>query len=191
MQWQHGSYTIYANGSMILTPIAVDGRQLYSVPCTGSKAVYTRYNQTETFKVRLSLPLSPLPPQSTQLTPQQSYEVLTDPYHNIPRLNLNQFDGSPLQPMYLVYSPPQMLPTITLNPTAAAAAPTATSAKKAKKVRRALGLDREVPVNFKESGWGKGAEVVQRVDTDRFWWVGLSMTGVGGLLYFGPRRMGL
>ena len=53
-----------------------------------------------------------------------------------------------------------------------------------------MGLDREVPVNFKQEGWGKGAEVVQRVDTDRFWWVGMTMTGVGGLLYFGPRRMG-
>ena len=118
----------------------------------------------------------------------QSYEVLTDPYHNIPRLNLHQFDGSVMQPLYLVYSPPQMLPTITLNPTVAVAGATTTSNAKARKVRRALGLDREVPANLKG---GRVGSVVQKVDTDRFWWIGLGMTGIGGLLYFGPRRMGV
>lgn len=40
-----------ANGSLTLTPIAVDGRQLLSEPCNGDNAVYTRYNQTELMKV--------------------------------------------------------------------------------------------------------------------------------------------
>lgn len=51
MQWQHGTYVIYSNGSVVLTPFAVDGRQLLSEPCASDASVYTRYNQTETFEV--------------------------------------------------------------------------------------------------------------------------------------------
>lgn len=51
IQWQHGSFTKHANGSLTLTPIAVDGRQLYSDPCAYKNAIYTRYNTSELFKV--------------------------------------------------------------------------------------------------------------------------------------------
>ncbi len=51
MQWQHGTWVMNANGSLSLTPIAVDGRQLLSSPCEYNNAVYTRYNQTELFQV--------------------------------------------------------------------------------------------------------------------------------------------
>jgi len=51
MQWQHGTYTYNANGSLSLKPIAVDGRQLLSSPCQGENSVYTRYNQSELFQV--------------------------------------------------------------------------------------------------------------------------------------------
>ena len=61
MQWQHGTYEIFANGSLIMTPFAVDGRQLMSDPCNGDDAVYTRYNQTETMEV-CQLSLFPPPP---------------------------------------------------------------------------------------------------------------------------------
>lgn len=40
------------------------------------------------------------------------------------RLDLYKFDGSPMNPMFLAYSPPQMLPTITMNPTDTPASPT-------------------------------------------------------------------
>lgn len=53
MQWQHGSYTVFGNGTLILTPIAVDGRQLLSDPCRQQSGQYTRYNTTEEFKVHL------------------------------------------------------------------------------------------------------------------------------------------
>jgi hypothetical protein len=77
-----------------------------------------------------------------------------------------------MQPMYLVYNPPQMLPTQTLNPTLSGSTPTA----KAKR-------DAEVPTNFK---MGVQSQVM---NPDRWWWMGLTFTGIGGLLYFGPRRM--
>lgn len=58
MQFQHGTYSKAANGSLTLSPIAVDGRQLLSNPCSYDSAIYTRYNQTELFLVRLSGPTS-------------------------------------------------------------------------------------------------------------------------------------
>lgn len=52
MQWQHGTYTKSANGSLSLKPYAVDGRQLFSDPCNHKEALYTRYEQPELIKVR-------------------------------------------------------------------------------------------------------------------------------------------
>jgi hypothetical protein len=52
LQWQHGTYTIEANGSLILKPFAVDGRQVMSSPCSYDQSVYTRYNNPELMKVR-------------------------------------------------------------------------------------------------------------------------------------------
>lgn len=95
MQWQHGSYTLFVNGSLSLSPIAVDGRQLLSDPCKKAVSTYTRYNQTEFFK---------------------SFSVYKDPYHNEQRLDLYGFNGAPLHPMYLSYNPPEMLPSSLLNP---------------------------------------------------------------------------
>ena len=51
IQWQHGKYVKNANGSLSLTPFEVDGRQLLSDPCNYQNSIYTRYNQTELFKV--------------------------------------------------------------------------------------------------------------------------------------------
>ena len=52
VQWQHGTYTNNANGSLTLTPFGVDGRQLLSDPCNNANAVFTRYDQIELFKVQ-------------------------------------------------------------------------------------------------------------------------------------------
>lgn len=119
----------------------------------------------------------------------QRYEYLIDPYHNIPRLNLYKFDGSPLNPMYKVFDPPQMLPTTTLKPlTTASATAGATSGSKLKR-----SLDHEVPLNWKVKLEGKDGvgHVVHHINADRLWWLGLGLTGIGGLLYMGPRRMGI
>src|SRR5271170_6717558 len=52
MQWQHGTYSLPGNGSILLQPFAVDGRQLMSSPCSYDQSVYTRYEQLELYKVR-------------------------------------------------------------------------------------------------------------------------------------------
>ncbi|KJX92767.1 protein rot1 [Zymoseptoria brevis] len=161
MQWQHGSWVMNANGSLSLTPIAVDGRQLLSDPCVGDHGVYTRYNQTELFK---------------------QYQVLTDPYHKVPRLNLFEFDGTPMQPMYKISITPTMLPTTTLH------ALTTATATAGSKLKRGLGAD--VPLSWSSNG-KQNEHMIHRINSDRVFWVGLTFTGIGGLLFFGPRRLGI
>ncbi|CAI6337191.1 unnamed protein product [Periconia digitata] len=105
IQWQHGKFKKLANGTLELTPIEIDGRQLYSDPCAYKNSVYTRYKAKEKFL---------------------HYEVIKDPYHQISRLNLFKWDGAPMQPLYLAMSPPTMLPTTTLHQTST---PTPTNSK--------------------------------------------------------------
>ncbi|KAH9868859.1 hypothetical protein J1614_007934 [Plenodomus biglobosus] len=148
IQWQHGSFEKLANGSLVLKPIKVDGRQLYSDPCSFKNSIYTRYNTSELF---------------------ERYEVMTDPYHKIPRLNLYKFDGSPIMPLYLAQSPPKMLPTTTLNPLTTATA-------KPGKVKRGE-LPSPNDVLFKRTMPGA-------YRADYWWWFGVLMTASGGVLYF-------
>jgi hypothetical protein len=51
LQFQHGTFTENPDGSLSLTPFAVDGRQLTSNPCKFSNSIYARYNQTENYEV--------------------------------------------------------------------------------------------------------------------------------------------
>jgi hypothetical protein len=55
MQFQHGTVVMNADLSLSLMPYSVDGRQLQSDPCSElgkkGKAVYQRYNQSETMQV--------------------------------------------------------------------------------------------------------------------------------------------
>ncbi|KAG5439124.1 hypothetical protein PCANB_001423 [Pneumocystis canis] len=95
MQWQHGTFQILDNGSLLLIPIPSDGRQIFSDPCLSETSRYTRFNVKELMS---------------------KYEITLDPYYNEYKLQLYQFDGAPVQPLYLAYFPPQMLPTTTLNP---------------------------------------------------------------------------
>lgn len=119
----------------------------------------------------------------------QRYEVITDPYHNVLRLNLYEHDGTPMQPMYIAAQPPEMLPTTTLD----AAASTATSEPKAKRTamaKRGLSDDPyEIPMHWRADNDGR--QIVTHINADRLWWIGVGMTGLGGILYLGPRRMGL
>ncbi|KAI9845285.1 MAG: Reversal of tor2 lethality [Thelocarpon superellum] len=158
MQFQHGTFTKASNGSLVLTPFGVDGRQLLSDPCTYSDSLYTRYNQFELY---------------------ERYEVLTDPYHNVPRLNLYKFDGSPMNPMYLAFRPPQMLPTVTMNPTATATGTGSSAATStgSGKIRRGL-EELKLPMNHQVMSKRRTP-----IDADKWWWVGVGMTALGGMCY--------
>ncbi|KAH8804964.1 chaperone for protein-folding within the ER, fungal-domain-containing protein [Xylogone sp. PMI_703] len=149
MQFQHGKVIMNANLSLSFTPFAVDGRQLQSDPCSGDSSTYTRYNQTELM---------------------QKWQVYTDPYTKLTRLDLYKFDGSPMNPMFLAYRPPQMLPTSTLNPTAT---PTGKSKR---------GLEgANIPLN-KNAHYLKKS-FTETIDPNFVWWMGLGLTLFGGAAY--------
>ncbi|KAI9795080.1 MAG: Reversal of tor2 lethality [Peltula sp. TS41687] len=153
MQFQHGTFTKTANGSLILTPFAVDGRQLLSDPCQYSNSIYTRYNQSENFL---------------------RYEVFKDPYHGVMRLNLYRFDGSPMNAMYLAYKPPQMLPTQTMNPTTSATAAAQARQTGSGKVKRGL-EDMSLPLNKHVL---RKRQKDLGVHADTWWWFGVALTAL-------------
>ena len=186
IQWQHGTFSAPSNGSLILTPFGVDGRQLLSNPCQYQNSIYTRYNQSELFRVSVALPATlnhTRRRRYTELQPLQGYEVVTDSYSKALRLNLFAFDGAPLNPLYQAYKPPIMLPTQTLNPTTAGSTGGATATPSSTgKAKRSffqgdadLGgpLNRNVLIKRKEP-----------VNADKWWWIGAGMTAIGGVGYF-------
>ena len=63
----------------------------------------------------------------------KTWEVSEDRYKRVKRLDLGLWDGKMLQPLYLAYRPPQMLPTSTMNPTGIGAKPLATFVSPAEK----------------------------------------------------------
>jgi hypothetical protein len=86
--WVHGTYTLNPNGSITMTPFG-DGYQQVQDPCAAVSNFIETYNDTELY---------------------QSWRIFLDPvtgYH----LHLFQFDGSPLNPQFLVSTTPNMLPT--------------------------------------------------------------------------------
>lgn len=102
-----------------------------------------------------------------------------DPYYGVTRLDLYQFDGSPMNPMYIAYSPPLMLPTQTMNPTTTGAGAAATTGAS----KRNIDSEGQVlPLN-------KDVQHIKR-DADRrppdatwIWWMGIGMTLFGGAAY--------
>ncbi|SGZ49384.1 CIC11C00000005201 [Sungouiella intermedia] len=149
--YQHGKYEILNNGSVVLTPIAVDGRQLLSQPCGDfpNEARYVRYVQPTWFK---------------------TYEVMISPYYGRYMLQIYQFDGSPMQPLYLAYKPPMMLPTYALNPTDKASE---TSSSLRKRVKRSL--ENQYRTN--------AVRQFSNEHYDRLWWCAAGALGVGSALF--------
>lgn len=91
--WQHGSWQSLDNGSIILDPIAIDGRLQVQDPCAAQSNVIFQFNTT----VLIS-----------------SWRIFSDPQRG-PKLQMYQYNGAPYSPMYLVAQPPNMLPTETLS----------------------------------------------------------------------------
>ncbi|RLV93113.1 Protein ROT1 [Spathaspora sp. JA1] len=157
--YQHGKYELLSNGSLVLTPIAVDGRQLLSDPCNSpdpSKSTYTRYVQPTWFK---------------------TYQVYIDPYHGRYTLQIYQFDGSKMQPLYLAYKPPVMLPTYALNPIDDEST-TATSLPQQQKVKRNIkrSLENQYRTNAKRD--------VYNEKFDKYWWVSVGCLGLASAYMF-------
>lgn len=79
-------------------------------------------------------------------------------------------------PLYIAYRPPQMLPTTTLNPTAASneaqATSTGTPKLRFKRGLEDIGSQRVIQPARK---WVLG---------DAIWWFGIGATGVGSVMYF-------
>ncbi|KAG8846568.1 Reversal of tor2 lethality [Tulasnella sp. 330] len=93
VQWQHGTYQTLANGSMILNPFYTDGRQQVQDMCAAQSNIIQQFNQTTLF---------------------QSWRIFLDPQLG-PKLQIYQYNGAPLAPMYQVSQTPNMLPTQTLT----------------------------------------------------------------------------
>jgi hypothetical protein len=88
MNWVHGTFTYNANGSLTLSPFG-DGFQQIQNACAANSDFIEHYNDTELY---------------------QSWQISYDPTLG-PVLQLNKFDGSPIQPQTLYSLSPVMLPT--------------------------------------------------------------------------------
>jgi hypothetical protein len=109
----------------------------------------------------------------------QKCQLYASPYTNITSLDLYQFDGSPINTMLLAFSPPQMLPTITMKPTAKASA-----TGKASKVKRGV-KEMAIPLNKDARHIKREIEqpVLPGIDLNMPWWSGLSAALFGGAVY--------
>ncbi|KAI5955621.1 ROT1 [Candida jiufengensis] len=150
--YQHGTYEIVSNGSVILTPIAVDGRQLLSDPCNQdnpNESQYSRYVQPTFFK---------------------TYQKFVDPYHGRWTLQIYQFDGSKMQPLYLAYQPPLMLPTYALNPTDSASETASTLRNSNSNSKRSIKnkLKRSLENSYRTNAIKKN--YFEDSKFDNYWW---------------------
>lgn len=104
-----------------------------------------------------------------------------NPYDKATRLNLYGFDGAPMNPMYLAYKPPEMLPTKTLNPTSNSEKGSQPTNKS--KIKRSIPGDQDGLV---QAALNKKVLVQQQDSTmaDRLWWLGAGMTLLGSVGYF-------
>lgn len=103
--------------------------------------------------------------ENDELTYFQGFSVSIDRYHGVKRLDLTQADGQIMHPMYLAYNPPKMLPTNTLNPTP-------TGSRKRRDLTAAPGATLNLVIKQ------------EIMNPDRWWWLGVFMTSLGGMAFF-------
>lgn len=167
LTFQHGTYNI-TKSKLYLTPFEDDGRQLVSDPCNSNTSSYVQYDQKLTFS---------------------KFQVWIDLYYGRYRLDLYEFDGTPMPPLYLVYRPPQMLPTVTMNPGTKEQVANFSSSSSSSSSKRALNQD--VRLRIRRSLMNKGKTTAVRDQRhswvhDMIWWGGISMivSGACGWIYF-------
>lgn len=88
LNWVHGQYTLLNNGSILMEPFG-DGYQQIEDPCGAQSNFIQNYNNTELYV---------------------AWAFVQDPVDGT-KLQLYQFDGSPLPPLYPISTTPEMLPT--------------------------------------------------------------------------------
>jgi hypothetical protein len=90
-----------------------------------------------------------------------------------------------MNPMFLAFNPPQMLPTTTMNPTSKA---TAKATGKASRAKRAIPVEMVEPLNKDARHINRNfnfeQSLLQRIDLNALWWLGVVMAGFGGAAYF-------
>ncbi|SSD58846.1 related to Protein ROT1 [Saccharomycodes ludwigii] len=167
--FQHGSYEVLDNGTVILNPIEIDGRQLVSDPCNDNgTSSYTRFNSTTVFKW---------------------FTVELNTYHGIQELQLYQYDWSALQPLYLVYKPPLMLPTITLNPVSEGTQSVTVSSKKKKRdsfIGNNLNVRERVRRYLENKHKTNAKKLINKnelFDSSYLWWIASLCICVGSVLF--------
>ncbi|KAF8481512.1 ROT1 protein [Russula emetica] len=94
LNWSHGNLNMEPNGSIVLVPVG-DGFQRIEDPCAANSDFTEAYNDTELYL---------------------SWQIFQDPVQG-PKLHMFQFDGTPVVPMRLLYTTPNMLPTQRLHNT--------------------------------------------------------------------------
>jgi Chaperone for protein-folding within the ER, fungal len=94
LNWSHGLMNFESNGSIIFVPVG-DGYQQIEDPCAAKSDFIEPYNDTELY---------------------QSWQIFQDPIQG-PKLHMFQFDGTPVSPMLLLSSTPNMLPNQRLRNT--------------------------------------------------------------------------
>lgn len=112
------------------------------------------------------------------LTTRKSYELLIDPYHKVPRLNLYRFDGSPMAPMYIWSTTPNMLPTTTIHPQATH------TGKASRAMRRIKRRADQTAFHYHDIDHKRPQPAFPLVKPNTIWYMGVGLSGLGGVLYF-------
>lgn len=130
----------------------------------------------------------------------KTWEVSEDRYKRVKRLDLGLWDGKMLQPMYLAYRPPQMLPTSTMNPTGVGAKPLATYVSPAEKRDDGEGLgkrgehdnyEESEPLNKHANLYKRTGKISEPTGLDYakvFLWASIGMILFGGLTLLMGRK---
>ncbi|WFD32549.1 amino-acid N-acetyltransferase [Malassezia sp. CBS 17886] len=95
--WQHGTYNATPDGKLHLNAYQKDGYVETMSNCTDPKIVMAPYSENELMLNHTTF---------IETAPMYGAKGVEASYG----LQLNQFDGTPLSKMYLVYDPPRMMP---------------------------------------------------------------------------------
>lgn len=97
------------------------------------------------------------------------------------RLDLYRFDGSPMNPMFLVSIQPVINPTSTMNPIITPTSKATGKAKRTSPEQDVLGISFNRKRVHSDILMGEG--LLDRIDLNMLWWAGVGMIICGGAAY--------